>query len=74
MYFPHLFLEFEGLMEFFYYVAYVEDIDEQNDEHVDLVVDEDRCFKKGRSFSGRLATQETAKFAPASYILYRCQL
>ena len=65
MYFPHLFLEFEGLMEFFYYVAYVEDIDKHNDDHVDSVVDEYRCFKKVRNFIGLLATQETVKYAPA---------
>ena len=35
IYVPHLFLVFEGLVDFFHNVAYVEHIDKHNDEDVD---------------------------------------
>ena len=56
-------------MKFCTYVAHVEDIDDHEDDHVDLVVDEFRRFKKVRSFTGPLATQETVIYAPASYFI-----
>ena len=51
-------------MDFFYCEAHEEEIDQLNDDHVDLEVDESRCFKIVRSFSGLLSTQETVVFAP----------
>ena len=62
---PHLIFVLEGLVDFFYCEANVEDIDQLNDDHVDLEVDENRCFKIVRSFSGRLTTKETGVYAPA---------
>ena len=62
---PHLIFVLEGLMDFFYCEANVEDIDQLNDDHVDLEVDENRCFKIVRSFRGPLTTQETVVYAPA---------
>ena len=40
---------FEGLVDFFYNEAYVDDIDKHNDDDVDSEVDECWCFKKVRS-------------------------
>ena len=50
---------FEGLVDFFYCEAHEEDIDQLNDDHVDLEVDESWCFEIVRSFIGPLSTQET---------------
>ena len=54
-------------MDFFSYEAHVEDIHNQNDDHVDLEVDESWCFKIVRSFKAPLSTQETVsvEYAPA---------
>ena len=54
-----MFFVFEGLMDFFYCEAHEEDIDQLNDDHVDLEVDESRCFEIVWSFSGLNSTQET---------------
>ena len=64
---PHLIFVLEGLVDFFYCEANVEDIDQLNDDHVDLEVDENRCFKIVRSFKAPLSTQETVsvEYAPA---------
>ena len=55
---------FEGLVDFLCCVAHVENIEKLNDDHVDLEIDEFRCFEIVRSFSSLLATKETAVYAP----------